>query len=410
MARQGICSGAFLFRGTGLDLNKLDITVIGGGIGGLTCALALRQRGANVTVLEQAQAITEVGAGIQVSPNGLRVIEALGLGDALARCCVQGEAVSLRNGSTGVEVARLDLKRLPQDQRYYFVHRADLVDLLSAAAREQGVAVRLLQRVDTVTPGPKPRIVLATGDFRDTDLAIGADGIHSAVRPVLNAAQKPFFTGQVAWRCIVPNITGHPPHARVHMGPKRHMVTYPLRDGSLLNVVAVEERSQWAAESWSQKDDADNLRKAFAGFDAEVHQILSQAEAPGVWGLFRHPVAARWYGQGVTLLGDAAHPTLPFLAQGANMAMEDAWALADALSQASDMDSGLAAYQQRRMARVTRVIDAASKNARNYHLSPGPFRFAAHTALSLLSRVSPGQMLGRFDWLYGYDVTRVQMA
>ncbi|WP_439124511.1 FAD-dependent monooxygenase [Marivita sp.] len=389
-----------------MDLNALDITVIGGGIGGLTVALALRQQGATVTVLEQAEAITEVGAGIQVSPNGLRVIEALGLADELASRSVQGRAVSLRNGSTGAEVARLDLKRLPSDQRYLFVHRADLVDLLSSAAREHGVAVRLLQRVDTVTQGKRPRVVLATGDTRETDLVIGADGIHSAVRPVLNATQKPFFTGQVAWRCIVPNTTGHPAHARVHMGPGRHMVTYPLRGGDMLNVVAVEERAQWAAESWSQKDDANNLRKAFAGFDAEVHQILSQAEAPGVWGLFRHPVAAHWYGQGIAVLGDAAHPTLPFLAQGANMAMEDAWVLADALVRADDINAGLAAYQQRRKVRVTKVIDAAGKNARNYHLSPGPFRFAAHTALGLLSRVSPRQMLGRFDWLYGYDVTK----
>lgn len=389
-----------------MDLGALDITVIGGGIGGLTCALALRRHGAKVTVLEQAEAITEVGAGIQVSPNGLRVIEALGLADDLAARSVQARAVSLRNGGTGAEVARLDLTRLPADQRYFFVHRADLVDLLSTAARDLGVTVRLLQRVDTVVPGTRPSIVLATGDTRETDLAIGADGIHSAVRPQLNAAQKPFFTGQVAWRCIVPNSTGHPAHARVHMGPGRHMVTYPLRDGTSLNVVAVEERAEWAAESWSQTDDADNLRRAFAGFDAEVHRILSQADAPGVWGLFRHPVAARWYGKGLALLGDAAHPTLPFLAQGANMAMEDAWVLADALARADDMDSGLAAYQARRKARVTRVINAASKNARNYHLAPGPFRFAAHTALGLLSRVSPGQMLARFDWLYGHDVTQ----
>lgn len=389
-----------------MDLQELDISVIGGGIGGLTCALALRQRGAKVTVLEQAQAITEVGAGIQVSPNGLRVIEALGLGDALAGRSVQGQAVSLRNGSTGAEVARLDLTRLPINQRYLFVHRADLVDLLSDAARQQGVKMRLLQRVDTVATGARPVIRLATGDTREADLVIGADGIHSALRPVLNAPQKPFFTGQVAWRCIVPNTTGHPPHARIHMGPKRHMVTYPLRDGSALNVVAVEERATWAAESWSQKDDADNMRKAFAGFDAEVHQILSQAETPGVWGLFRHPVAQTWCGEGVALLGDAAHPTLPFLAQGANMAMEDAWVLAHAVANAPDMATGLTAYQQRRKARVTRVIDAAGKNARNYHLSPGPIRFAAHTALGLLSRVSPGQMLARFDWLYGHDVTK----
>ncbi|SHH24931.1 FAD-dependent monooxygenase [Marivita hallyeonensis] len=389
-----------------MDLRSRDITVIGGGIGGLACAIALRMHGANVAVLEQSEAISEVGAGIQVSPNGLRVIEALGLADALAARSVQGQAVSLRNGTTGAEVARLDLRRLSSDQTYLFVHRADLIALLLEKARDMGVCIRLLQTVDTVTPGDRPRIVMATGDHRDADLVVGADGIHSAVRPVLNAPQKPFFTGQVAWRCIVPNVTGHPPHARVHMGSGRHMVTYPLRDGSILNVVAVEERSEWASESWSQTDDADNLRKAFASFDAEVHQILSQAENPGLWGLFRHPVAENWFGQNCAILGDAAHPTLPFLAQGANMALEDAWVLADALATENDVASGLERYQKRREARVSRAIKAASQNARNYHLKPGPVRFAAHSALGLMSRFAPGQMLGRFDWLYGHDVTR----
>ena len=392
-----------------MTLKDLDITIVGGGIGGLACALALRQHGASVTVLEQAEAIAEVGAGIQISPNGLRVIEALGLADALASCSVAAQAVSLRNGGTGAEVARLDLTLLAADQRYFFVHRADLIALLSDAARAAGVHIRLLQQVDTVSQVDRPRIVTATGDHRDTDLVIGADGIHSALRPILNTPEKPFFTGQVAWRCIVPNATNHPQEVRVHMGPGRHMVTYPLRDGSHLNVVAVEERRAWAAESWSQTDDADALRKAFSGFDAEVHQILSQAKDPGLWGLFRHPVASRWYGQNCAILGDAAHPTLPFLAQGANMALEDAWVLADALASATSIDDGLAEYQSRRQKRVTRVIDAASKNARNYHLSPGPFRFAAHTALNALSRYAPRRMLGRFDWLYGYDVTRPQV-
>ncbi|HKK96877.1 MAG TPA: FAD-dependent monooxygenase, partial [Marivita sp.] len=153
-----------------MTLNDIDITVIGGGVGGLACAIALRHHGAAVTVLEQAEAITEVGAGVQVSPNGLRVIEALGLADALAATSVQGQAVSLRNGATGAEVARLDLRSLPSDQRYFFVHRADLVDLLSSTARDMGVTIRLLQQVDTVTTGPTPRVVMATGDHRTTDL------------------------------------------------------------------------------------------------------------------------------------------------------------------------------------------------------------------------------------------------
>ncbi|MFP7673283.1 FAD-dependent oxidoreductase [Marivita sp. S0852] len=389
-----------------MDLSTLDITVVGGGIGGLSCALALHQHGAKVTVLEQAEAITEVGAGIQVSPNGLRVIEALGLADALAAKCVRGQAVSLRDGASGAEVARLDLTRLPQEQSYLFVHRADIVDLLSAAARDRGIPLRLLQKAKTVQTGAQPQIALANGDHRQTDLVVGADGIHSVIRPLVTDHTKPFFTGQVAWRAIVPNVTGHPAQARVHMGPKRHMVTYPLRDGKSLNVVAVEERPDWMAESWSQTDDPDNLRKAFSEFDAEVHQILSQVEAPGVWGLFRHPVAAHWHRDGCVLLGDAAHPTLPFLAQGANMALEDAWVLARCLAQHDALEAGLHAYQSERKSRVTRVINAASQNARNYHLSPGPFRFAAHTALGALSRFAPGRMLGRFDWLYTHDVTQ----
>jgi len=184
------------------------------------------------------------------------------------------------------------------------------------------------------------------------------------------------------------------------------MVTYPLRGGDFLNLVAVEERDTWTAEGWSQRDDPENLRQAFSGFGPEVQQMLSGVETAGLWGLFRHPVARTWHRDGAALLGDAAHPTLPFLAQGANMALEDAWALADALSGSADLSTGLASYQSRRRDRVVRVIDAASRNARNYHLSPGPFRFAAHTALGLVSRVAPGQMLRRFDWLYGHDVTQ----
>lgn len=389
-----------------MELSNLDIAVVGGGIGGLAAALALRQRGATVTVLEQAETITEIGAGLQVSPNGLRVIEALGLGKKLADCSVKGRAVSLRNGATGQEVARLDLSRLTADQCYLFVHRADLIGLLSTAARDHGVQIRLLQKVQTVCTAARPRITLATGDHRSADLVIGADGLHSVLRPVVSKTEKPFFTKQVAWRAIVPNTMDHPAQARVHMGPGRHMVTYPLRGGDLLNLVAVEERNAWTAEGWSQRDDPENVRRAFSGFGPEVQQILTGVETTGVWGLFRHPVARTWHRDGSALLGDAAHPTLPFLAQGANMALEDAWVLADALSGADDLSTGLASYQSRRRDRVVRVIDAASRNARNYHLSPGPVRFAAHTALGLVSRMAPGQMLRRFDWLYGHDVTR----
>ncbi|WP_305968595.1 MULTISPECIES: FAD-dependent monooxygenase [unclassified Mameliella] len=388
-----------------MELTGRDITIIGAGIGGLTAALALRARGAEVRILEQAEAIREVGAGIQVSPNGLRVIEAIGLAEGFRAISVAGRAVSLRDAG-GREVLRLDLTRLPAEQSYRFVHRADLVDLLAARARAAGIRVRLLQKVLKVVPGTPARILLCNGDTTKADLVIGADGLHSVLRPELNGDADPFFTNQVAWRAVVPNTVDHPPEARVHMGPGRHMVSYPLRGGEQVNLVAVEERRGWVEESWSHRDTGDNLRAAFAGFGGLVPGLLAGADRPGLWGLFRHPVARVWHGEGAVLLGDAAHPTLPFLAQGANMAVEDAWVLADALSEAPDMASALATYQQRRRDRVARVIEAANGNAWKYHLRNPLVRGVAHLGLGVVGRLAPGRMLHQFDWLYGHDVTR----
>ncbi len=187
------------------------------------------------------------------------------------------------------------------------------------------------------------------------------------------------------------------------MGDGRHLVTYPLRSGQMRNVVAVEERKVWAEESWSLTDDPLGLRIAFESFVPEVRGWLDQIERPNLWGLFRHPVAARWQGQGAVLVGDAAHPTLPFLAQGANMALEDAWVLADCLN-SLQVEPALRAYQTRREARVRRVVEAANRNARNYHLS-GLQRDLAHAGLRIMGRLAPAAVARRFRWLYNHDVT-----
>ncbi len=236
-------------------------------------------------------------------------------------------------------------------------------------------------------------------------MVIGADGLHSKVRHELNGVLAPFFTRQVAWRAVVPNSIGHPPQARVYMGPRRHIVSYPLRGGTLLNLVAVQERGQWADEGWHHKDDPGNLREVFADFGHEAQGMLALVQEVGLWGLFRHPVAKTWHRGNVAILGDAAHPTLPFMAQGAVMAMEDAWVLADALGRAEGIADGLAHYQVRRIERARKVIDTASNNAWKYHLSFGPARFVAHNVLRLGGAVAPGRMLHQFDWIYNHDVT-----
>jgi len=393
-----------------MSLIGQSVTIIGAGVAGLAVARALALHGASVTVLEQADAIREVGAGLQISPNGSAVLRALGLQQALDTASMRADAVQLIDGPTGDGVTRLDLARLRPGQGYHFLHRADLIDLLRKAALDAGVTLRLLARVDRLDlSGPTPAIHLEDGERISTPLLIGADGLHSKTRAALNGAEVPFFTRQVAWRATIPCEPGSAPVAEVHMGPSRHLVSYPLRGGTLRNIVAVEERDRWAEESWTLRDDAITLRVAFERFSPRVRGWLAQVEDPWLWGLFRHKVAETWVrpmGQGgVAILGDAAHPTLPFLAQGASMGLEDAWVLANALASHDTLPAALVAYQAKRKPRTTRIVAAANANARAYHLSGLP-RMIGHTGLRLLGRFSPGTMLSRFDWLYDHDVTQ----
>ena len=379
--------------------------VVGGGIGGLAVAAALAQNGVAVTLLEQAPRLSEVGAGLQISPNGLAVLRALGLEAALRqKMAVRGQAVVLNDYRGGAPVARLDLTRLAEAQKYYFVHRADLIDVLAGAAKRANVTFEMGAQVASVHPGELPQVQLMDGTMRRAKLLVAAEGLHSVARRALNGPDGPAFSGQVAWRAIVPNVVDHPDEAHVTMGPGRHLVSYPLRGGSLINLVAVEERNAWADEGWHHKDDPAAMKSAFSQFQGRAGEMISAVQETSIWGLHLHPVATRWHHGSVALMGDAAHPMLPFLAQGANMALEDAWVLAREVKRGG-ADWG-DRYQGARHARVARVVKVAAGNARRYHLRPGPLRSLTHMGLRLGSKVAPGRMIGAFDWLYGVDVTR----
>ncbi|MBV7379395.1 FAD-dependent monooxygenase [Maritimibacter dapengensis] len=382
-----------------------EITVLGAGIGGLAASIALAMRGARVTVLEQAPSVREVGAGIQISPNGLVVLDALGVGDRMRDVCPRSHAVTLHDGLTGERVIRLDLAGQRPEQEFLLVHRADIIAILLERAEEVGVSVETTRRVTHVGIGDRVTLEIEGEGPRDAPFVVGADGLHSVMREVLNGVREPSFTGQVAWRAIVPATGDEPQEARVFMGPGRHFVTYPLRDRSIVNIVAVEERATWAAEGWHHEDDPENLRRAFSRFGDLPRHILDRVDTVNLWGLFRHPVANQWHKGGAVILGDAAHPTLPFMAQGAVLALEDAWVLADCLAVAG-LDEGPALYQARRRTRASRVIEAANANARNYHYANPLLRFAGHTALRFADRFAPQTILSRYDWIYDHDVTQ----
>ena len=381
-----------------------DAVVVGAGIGGLAAALALSQRNINVCVIEQADKLRDVGAGVQISANGFRVLTALGIGSACSISALQVRAIELIDHKSAKTVCALDLEKYNKGLVHLMMHRADLINILFKACVDAGVSFLFGERVMSVLNDPKPEIVTAS-DRYCPEVVICADGVHSVGRKSLLGQVAPYFTGHIAWRALVPNTNDHPDVARIYMGPKKHVVTYPIRDRSVLNLVLIEERDSWVKESWSEQGDSNALRHSFCEFNLGTDDLLSHVQAPYLWGLFRHPVAQKWHAGGVVLLGDAAHPTLPFMAQGANLALEDAWVLARCLSKTSAQETCLQTYQDMRKKRVERIIAVAEGNAWKYHLTFPPLRWAAHRTMWAMSAVMPGRMVGQFDWIYRYDVT-----
>ncbi|WP_319544766.1 FAD-dependent monooxygenase [Ruegeria conchae] len=382
-----------------MNINGLNFCVIGGGIGGMATALALRNHGAGVTLLEQASELIEVGAGLQISANGIAVLRALGVAGETPKAGQVSGGTILRDYRKGRVISRVPA---PVAGPTYYYHRADLLGLLHKAALHAGVDIRLGARVSKACKhAGEAEIVLESGERLHAECAIVADGGRSEIRPLLNGPEAPKFTHQVAWRATIPwNQREEVPRASLTMGPGRHVVTYPLRNQHLMNIVAIEERSDWQEEGWRRQGDPDELRRRFAEFGGPVRDILSEIYDVHLWALFLRPVAQSWQNGRLALLGDAAHPTLPFMAQGACLALEDAWVLIRSLQDQSGVTRALAAYEATRRPRTRQVVAAAGANARNFHLR-GPMRLAAQAALMAIGP----RLARRYEWIYSYDAT-----
>lgn len=385
-----------------------QVVVSGGGIGGLAAALACARRGVPVQLIERAEQLSEVGAGIQIGPNVTRILQAWGLGDALAQVAAFPQRLQARDAQTGQVLGSLRLAERAQalyGAPYATIHRADLQNLLHAAACADGVPVRLGQTVQgwRETTG-SVQVNTADGQSVQADALIGADGVWSAVRQQLLGDAPARFTGHLAYRALVAQ-ADLPLHLRsdevtVWMGPRLHVVHYPVRSGQWLNVVAIVHGVKPAqADAWDTTGHAQALMQAMGGVGVDLHERLVSVSAWRQWVLHdRAPMAgAHEMAQGrVALLGDAAHPMRPYLAQGAGMAIEDAQVLGQCLSaETGSVVERLQAYAEQRWARNARVQARAIRNGRIFHAT-GPVAWGRNLSMRLM-----GERVMDVPWLYG---------
>jgi salicylate hydroxylase len=394
------------------------IVVAGAGIGGLTASLGLAAQGFRVVILEKAERLEEAGAGLQLSPNASRVLVDLGLQPRLGPRAVTPDAISIMSARSGGEIARLPLGQAATSRAgapYWVVHRADLQAALQAQVNDNpDIELRLgCQFEDTVPHARGLTVVQRSGSTRHQELAvalIGADGIWSTVRNHLFPKVQPLFSGLIAWRGTL-EATQLPREytaARVQlwMGPDAHLVAYPISGARQINVVAVLPGS-WNRPGWSSPGETKEIRNVFASsrWPAIARMMIGAVDDWRKWALFTLPEDGRWTDGAIALLGDAAHAMLPFAAQGAGMAIEDAAVLAKCLKQAAGENAGnipaaLKRYERLRRARVGRVARAARRSGQIYHLT-GPAAFARDLTIRALG---PRRMLARQNWIYDWRV------
>jgi 2-polyprenyl-6-methoxyphenol hydroxylase-like FAD-dependent oxidoreductase len=384
----------------------MRVIVVGAGIGGLCAAIALRRAGADVAVYEQADALREVGAGVQLSPNATRILARWGLGDALARIGVRPHAIEHRRWDDG----RLLMSQPLGDAcerafgaPYYHLYRPDLLAMLVAALPAE--VVRLAHRcVEIVQHTDGATVRFDNGIEARGDLVIGADGIHSTVRALLLGPESPHFSGSVAYRGLVPAERLH--HVEISrtstawLGPGRHFVRYFVGAGRFVNWVGIVPAGDWRVESWSATGEVPAALAEFADWYPEVRTIIAASDATHRWALYDRDPLQTWTVGHVALLGDAAHAMLPFLAQGACQAVEDATVLSSCVCGEASILAALERYQAVRQPRVWEVQRISRRNASTYHLPDGPDQQARDAAYAASATRTPYAERG---WLFAFD-------
>jgi salicylate hydroxylase len=391
---------------------NLTIAIVGGGIGGLAAALSLVKAEFDAHVYEQAPTLREVGAGIVVSPNATRILDRIGLGAALAQSSVRPLAWHERrwdDGRTLLRVPLADAAVAAFGFPYYQCHRADVHTMLASALPPERLHLghRLIGLAER---GDRVEARFDNGGRAAADVVVGADGIHSAVRHVLFGPDNPRFTGCVAYRGLV--AAEQVQHLDLEttmqrwMGPGKHFVHYYVQDRRLLNFVCLVEQSTWTNESWTERGDVMQARAAYQGWHPQVRAILDAPQDIFIWALLDRAPLSRWSVGRVTLLGDACHPMLPFMAQGAAQAIEDGATLAAILAQrGTNVPEALRAYEAARLPRTSRIQALATTSKTRFHLPDGP---AQQDRDAQMASDAADWSLKQSAWIYGHDAGVVE--
>jgi len=396
-------------------MRSLKVAVIGGGIGGLTVASALMARGITVELYEQTDELTPVGAGIQLTPNAVKVLRALGLEPGLRETGFFPQATVGHDWRSGKVVFRTPLagecERL-YSAPYVQIHRADLQRIL--CEKLPPASVRLGKRCVAVGgDGSSAAARFADGSEVEADLVVAADGIRSVARTTLFTEGTPRFTGNICWRSVIPFAEPDydlvEPNNAIWFGPRGHVVTYYVKGGKAVNLVACLETETWTEESWNARSTTAELRAAYAGWHPKLQRLFERAHEVFKWGLFdREPMPAWTIGR-VTLLGDAAHPMLPYLSQGAAMAMEDGLVLARMLAEEpGDVGQALRRYEAIRIPRTARVqLTSRAQGQKNHLISPWA-RLRRDLVYRFRNLINPQSTGLKAGWVYEYDAASVE--
>jgi 2-polyprenyl-6-methoxyphenol hydroxylase-like FAD-dependent oxidoreductase len=387
------------------------VAIVGGGIGGLTAAVAMHGRGIDVKVYEQSLQITEIGAGVSLSPNAIKALRALGLAVPIAEIGFESDHQLVRTWNTGDIVSKVFRKGVYEKEfgaPYLSMHRADLVDVLRRQLPE-GVFRLGMQCVRAEADESKGRVYFADGSVEEADIVVGADGIRSSVRRSLFGDESPRFTGSVCWRGLVP-LSAFPPglistDLTLYMGPRSHVIHFMVRGGRVVNFVAHVETSSWTGESWTQECDRSEALQTFAGWHPPLLQLLSASERYYKWALYDREPLDRWTKGRATLLGDSAHAMLPHIGQGACMAIEDGYALAEMVAQLpGDLNEALRQYERLRLPRTRRAVLEARARGKEMHLTSKWAQIRRNVRLAFQHQLGGDKTGLKLAEFYEYDV------